>query len=211
MSQTFWHLTSVSNNSFIEDTVLVCVMLCSGNTIWFLAEWACLKLTGAPVVFPPIPSPKSGRQAKTPDLQYPLWAPGYLFYWGSIQVYLLCTRQRTKDLVKQGHRPCWSVLQVTGEVEARCGSVTISGTIMNAWLFFGLQLTLKNQKSADNTIRWVMSRFAKCSTLNSLYDGPVRLVLRRSKCAHWCCGVTLPWPHVVLWYSPHMTASLAVI
>ncbi|XP_076462580.1 uncharacterized protein LOC143294945 [Babylonia areolata] len=44
---------------------------------------------------------------------------------------------------------------------------------------FKCLMTLKNQKSADNTIRWVMSRFARCKTLNSLYDGPVRLVLRR--------------------------------
>ncbi|KAK7100147.1 uncharacterized protein [Littorina saxatilis] len=44
---------------------------------------------------------------------------------------------------------------------------------------FKCLLTLKNQKSADNTIRWIMSRFAKCDRLNSLYDGPVRLVLRR--------------------------------
>ena len=48
-------------------------------------------------------------------------------------------------------------------------------------VLLGLQLTLKNQKSADNTIRWVMSRFANCGRLNSLYDGPVRLVLRRSE------------------------------
>ncbi|KAK7508265.1 hypothetical protein BaRGS_00000504 [Batillaria attramentaria] len=44
---------------------------------------------------------------------------------------------------------------------------------------FKCLMTLKNQKSADNTIRWVMSRFAQCDTLNSLYNGPVRLVLRR--------------------------------
>ncbi|XP_046543445.1 uncharacterized protein LOC124253673 [Haliotis rubra] len=44
---------------------------------------------------------------------------------------------------------------------------------------FKCLMTLKNQKSADNTIRWVMSRFADCSKLNSIYDGPVRLVLRR--------------------------------
>ena len=47
--------------------------------------------------------------------------------------------------------------------------------------FFCLQMTLKNQKAADNTIRWIMSRFADCNALNSLYEGPVRLVLRRSK------------------------------
>ncbi|PVD22670.1 hypothetical protein C0Q70_15925 [Pomacea canaliculata] len=44
---------------------------------------------------------------------------------------------------------------------------------------FKCLMTLKNQKSADNTIRWVMSRFAECGALNSLYNGPVRLVLRR--------------------------------
>ncbi|XP_050400479.1 uncharacterized protein LOC126817508 [Patella vulgata] len=43
---------------------------------------------------------------------------------------------------------------------------------------FKCLLTLKNQKSPDNSIRWVMSRFADCSKLNSLYNGPVRLVLR---------------------------------
>ncbi|CAL1544750.1 unnamed protein product [Lymnaea stagnalis] len=40
-------------------------------------------------------------------------------------------------------------------------------------------MTLKNQKQADNSIRWVMSRFADCSGLNSLYEAPVRIVLRR--------------------------------
>ena len=42
-------------------------------------------------------------------------------------------------------------------------------------------MTLKNQKDATNKIRWVMSRFADCKKLNSIYNGPVRLVLTRSK------------------------------
>lgn len=44
---------------------------------------------------------------------------------------------------------------------------------------FKCLLTNKNQKDAENKIRWVMSRFAECKTLNSIYNGPVRLVLTR--------------------------------
>ncbi|GFO36649.1 actin cytoplasmic type 5 [Plakobranchus ocellatus] len=44
---------------------------------------------------------------------------------------------------------------------------------------FKCLITLKNQKQADNSIRWGMSRFADCSNLNTLYDSPLRLVLRR--------------------------------
>ncbi|BFY99325.1 hypothetical protein BsWGS_02365 [Bradybaena similaris] len=41
-------------------------------------------------------------------------------------------------------------------------------------------MTLKNQKQADNSIRWAMSRFAECGSLKSLYEAPNRLVLRRA-------------------------------
>ncbi|KAL3869491.1 hypothetical protein ACJMK2_042165 [Sinanodonta woodiana] len=44
---------------------------------------------------------------------------------------------------------------------------------------FKCLLTLKNQKDAQNKIRWVMSRFADCVSLNSIYNGPLRLVLTR--------------------------------
>ncbi|GFR94202.1 hypothetical protein ElyMa_004396600 [Elysia marginata] len=44
---------------------------------------------------------------------------------------------------------------------------------------FKCLITLKNQKQEDNSIHWGLSRFADCSKLNTLYDSPVRLVLRR--------------------------------
>ncbi|XP_060593949.1 uncharacterized protein LOC132748376 [Ruditapes philippinarum] len=44
---------------------------------------------------------------------------------------------------------------------------------------FKCLMTNKNQKEAFNKVRWVMSRFADCRKLNSIYDGPVRLVLTR--------------------------------
>ncbi|KAJ8306456.1 hypothetical protein KUTeg_017001 [Tegillarca granosa] len=40
-------------------------------------------------------------------------------------------------------------------------------------------MTLRNQKDANNQIRWVMSRFAECGSLNSIYRGPLKLVLTR--------------------------------
>ncbi|KAK3088306.1 hypothetical protein FSP39_017300 [Pinctada imbricata] len=40
-------------------------------------------------------------------------------------------------------------------------------------------MTLKNQKDAKNQIRWVMSRFPDCTSLNSIYNGPLKLVLTR--------------------------------
>lgn len=44
---------------------------------------------------------------------------------------------------------------------------------------FKCLITLENQKQEDNSIHWGLSRFADCSKLNTLYDSPVRLVLRR--------------------------------
>ncbi|KAK6188389.1 hypothetical protein SNE40_004570 [Patella caerulea] len=43
---------------------------------------------------------------------------------------------------------------------------------------FKCLMTVKNQKSPDNSIRWVMSEFADCSKLKSLDNGPVRLTLQ---------------------------------
>lgn len=42
-------------------------------------------------------------------------------------------------------------------------------------------MTLKNQKDANNQIRWVMSRFPDCTSLSGVYRGPLKLVLTRSK------------------------------
>lgn len=42
-------------------------------------------------------------------------------------------------------------------------------------------MTKKNQKDAMNQIRWTMSRFPDCKSLNGIYDGPVKLVLTRGK------------------------------
>ncbi|XP_060082564.1 uncharacterized protein LOC132561872 [Ylistrum balloti] len=44
---------------------------------------------------------------------------------------------------------------------------------------FKCLMTLKNQKDANNQIRWVMSRFPDCSKLNSIYNGPTKFVLTR--------------------------------
>ena len=43
----------------------------------------------------------------------------------------------------------------------------------------GLQMTMKDQKDPNNWVRWVMSRFPTCNTLNSIYDGDRKLILRR--------------------------------
>ena len=40
-------------------------------------------------------------------------------------------------------------------------------------------MTMKDQKDPNNRIRWVMSRFPTCTTLNSIYDGDRKLVLTR--------------------------------
>lgn len=40
-------------------------------------------------------------------------------------------------------------------------------------------MTYKNQTPFHNKTRWVMSRFADCSNLHSIYNGPVRLVLKK--------------------------------
>ncbi|XP_050400959.1 uncharacterized protein LOC126817841 [Patella vulgata] len=50
---------------------------------------------------------------------------------------------------------------------------------------FKCLMTVKNQKSSDNSIRWVMSRFSDCSNLKSLYNGPVRLTLQPSKYTYY--------------------------
>ncbi|KAL5016724.1 hypothetical protein ScPMuIL_006313 [Solemya velum] len=44
---------------------------------------------------------------------------------------------------------------------------------------FKCLMTKKNQKDAMNQIRWTMSRFPDCKSLNGIYDGPVKLVLTR--------------------------------
>lgn len=44
---------------------------------------------------------------------------------------------------------------------------------------FKCMMTLKDQKDPNNQIRWVMSRFPTCTTLNSIYDGDRKLVLTR--------------------------------
>uniref|UniRef100_A0A8W8IXM1 Uncharacterized protein n=1 Tax=Magallana gigas TaxID=29159 RepID=A0A8W8IXM1_MAGGI len=46
---------------------------------------------------------------------------------------------------------------------------------------FKCMMTLKNQKDANNQIRWVMSRFPDCTSLSGVYRGPLKLVLTRSK------------------------------
>lgn len=44
---------------------------------------------------------------------------------------------------------------------------------------FKCMMTLKNQKDANNQIRWVMSRFPDCTSLSGVYRGPLKLVLTR--------------------------------
>ncbi|CAG2194472.1 unnamed protein product [Mytilus edulis] len=44
---------------------------------------------------------------------------------------------------------------------------------------FKCMMTLKDQKDPNNQIRWVMSRFPSCTSLNSIYDGDRKLVLTR--------------------------------
>ncbi|KAK3085422.1 hypothetical protein FSP39_003071 [Pinctada imbricata] len=38
-------------------------------------------------------------------------------------------------------------------------------------------MTIENQRNEDKKIRWAMSRFADCSSLNSIFAAPLRLVL----------------------------------
>ncbi|XP_063433389.1 uncharacterized protein LOC134715256 [Mytilus trossulus] len=44
---------------------------------------------------------------------------------------------------------------------------------------FKCMMTMKDQKNPNNWVRWVMSRFPNCNSLNSIYDGDRKLILRR--------------------------------
>lgn len=74
----------------------------------------------------------------------------------------------------------WFVMRGSGDNAIGYTYAVIADTVENDQREkFKCLMTNKNQKEAFNKVRWVMSRFADCKGLNSIYDGDVRLVLTR--------------------------------
>ncbi|KAL4235651.1 hypothetical protein ACF0H5_004046 [Mactra antiquata] len=74
----------------------------------------------------------------------------------------------------------WFAMRGTGSSAIGYTYAVIADTVENDQREkFKCLMTNKNQKEAYNKVRWVMSRFADCKKLNSISDGPVKLVLTR--------------------------------